>query len=77
MCIRDSLRIAFLIAMAASLRYAPVSWLDDSDHFRDNQFASVAALRSLIGIRRKADRLPSGTLIDFPRIRKKMLGGPN
>jgi len=30
-----------------------------------------ASLRSdyLIGIRRNADRLPSGTLIDFPRIR--------
>ncbi|HLG99291.1 MAG TPA: luciferase family protein, partial [Bryobacteraceae bacterium] len=32
-----------------------------------------ASLRSdyLIGIRRNADRLPSGTLIDFPRIRTK------
>jgi hypothetical protein len=52
-----------------SLRCAPVSSLDDSDHFFDNQLTSVAALRSLIGFRRNADRLPSGTLIDFPRIR--------
>jgi hypothetical protein len=57
-----------------SLRCAPVSSLDDSDHFFDNQLTSVAALRSLIGFRRNADRLPSGTLIDFPRIRR--LGKP-
>jgi hypothetical protein len=31
--------------------------------------ASVAALRSLIAFRRIADRLPSGTLIDFTGIR--------
>lgn len=44
--------------------------LDHPDHFRHNQPASVAALRSLIGIRRNADRLSSGTLIDLTRIRK-------
>src|SRR5258705_2483860 len=45
------------------------SRLDDSDHFLHNHFASVAALRSLIGFPRNADRLSSGTLIDFTRIR--------
>jgi len=50
------------------------SSLDDPDHFRHNQFASVAALRSLIAIRRNADRFPSGTLIVFPRIRRKFCG---
>ena len=47
--------------------------LDDSDHFSDNQLASVAALRSLIGFRRNADRLPSGTLIDFTGIRTQLI----
>jgi len=45
--------------------------LDHPDHFPPNQPASVAAFRSLIGIRRNADRFPSGTLIDFRRIRKQ------
>lgn len=58
---------------SASLRTAPLNTLlDHSDHFRDNQPASGAALRSLIGIRRIADRLPSGTLIDLTRIRSVM-----
>jgi hypothetical protein len=43
--------------------------LDDSDHFSDNQLASVAALRSLIGFPRNTDRLRSGTLIAITGIR--------
>ena len=57
-----------------NLRLEPSVWnplLDDSDHFRDNHLASVAALRFLIGFRRNTDRLPSGTLIAIPGIRSQ------
>jgi hypothetical protein len=59
---------------ASFLRLPNAKFLDHRDHFRHNHPASVAALRSLIGSRRNADRLPSGTLIDFPRIRSMQPG---